>query len=513
MNEDGGNTPVIIGIGQISERTDAPDYRARSPMDLAGDALAAAIADAGAASGLPAAIDTLGAIRQFEMSRPDTKAPFGRADNPPRAIARRVGANPHRAILETTGGQTGQNLIGEFATDIAQGRSEVAAIAGAEAISTVRALSKAGETRDWSEDVGDELEDRGYGLDDLFDTELLRHGAASAIAHYALFENARRARLRLSPDSYRQAMGELFAPFTRVAAANPHAAAPVARTAHDLAAVTPRNRIVAEPYPRMTVARDQVNQGAAIIVASMRKARELGVPESRWVHIHAVAAASEPSPMARADLGRSPASTAAIEAALARCGRTFDEIRHIDLYSCFAIPVFNLTDHFGLSVDDPRGLTLTGGLPFFGGPGNNYSTHAIAEAVSRARATPGSYALVGANGGLMSKYSAAIYSTDAADWSGADRTIALPPQAAAVRKAIGEQTGLTVETYTIVESERGPLTIVLGRNSAGERIAANADMDHAETRAMFEDGAPFGARLTLSISAEDGRTLGQLAGG
>jgi len=25
----------------------------------------------------------------------------------------------------------------------------------------------------------------------------------------------------------------------------------------------------------------------------------------------------------------------------------------------------------GLATDDVRGLTLTGGLPFFGGPGNN----------------------------------------------------------------------------------------------------------------------------------------------
>ena len=36
----------------------------------------------------------------------------------------------------------------------------------------------------------------------------------------------------------------------------------------------------------------------------------------------------------------------------------------------------------------PRGLTVTGGLPYFGGPGNNYSTHGIAEMVARCRAAP-----------------------------------------------------------------------------------------------------------------------------
>jgi acetyl-CoA C-acetyltransferase len=54
---------------------------------------------------------------------------------------------------------------------------------------------------------------------------------------------------------------------------------------------------------------------------------------------------------------------------------------------------------------------VTGGLPFFGGPGNNYVTHAIAEIVNRVRAAPGSYGLVTANGGPLTKQSAGLYST------------------------------------------------------------------------------------------------------
>jgi acetyl-CoA C-acetyltransferase len=34
-------------------------------------------------------------------------------------------------------------------------------------------------------------------------------------------------------------------------------------TAEELTAVTERNRMIADPYPRLLVARDQVNQGAA----------------------------------------------------------------------------------------------------------------------------------------------------------------------------------------------------------------------------------------------------------
>ena len=33
-----GSTPVIVGVGQVSERIDDDDYQARSPADLGGDA-------------------------------------------------------------------------------------------------------------------------------------------------------------------------------------------------------------------------------------------------------------------------------------------------------------------------------------------------------------------------------------------------------------------------------------------------------------------------------------------
>ena len=69
-----------------------------------------------------------------------------------------------------------------------------------------------------------------------------------------------------------------------------------------------------------------------------------------------------------------------------------------------------------LADDDPRGLTLTGGLPYFGGPGNSYSLHGIAETVTQMRDKPGRFGFVGANGGIMSKYSVGIYSTEPRRW-------------------------------------------------------------------------------------------------
>ena len=82
-----------------------------------------------------------------------------------------------------------------------------------------------------------------------------------------------------------------------------------------------------------------------------------------------------------------------------------------DLYSCFPSAVEVACEEFGLAEDDPRGLTVTGGLPYFGGPGNNYVTHAIAEMVSRVRAAPGRFGMVTANGNFLTKHAFGIYGT------------------------------------------------------------------------------------------------------
>ncbi|MBP6554596.1 MAG: acetyl-CoA acetyltransferase [Novosphingobium sp.] len=466
------NTPVIIGVGQHSERVGEPGYAELSHMDLGGEALKAAFADARAKRKLGPALDTIAAIRQFEISATRYSAPFGHSNNTPRSYARRAGANPARAILEVVGGQGPQRLVGELAAEIAAGRSKMAAVVGSEAISTMRALLSRGETRDWSEKRRGTLEDRGPGYEGVVDMTSIRHGVGAPIGGYAIAENVRRERLGLSLEEYRGEIGKLFAPFTRVAAANSHSAAPTERSVVELATLTERNRLVAEPYGRLVVARDQVNQGGAIVLASVGEARRLGVPEERWVHIHGVADCAEPSMLSRASLEQSPAAVAAISTALELTGIGWENIAATDLYSCFAIPVFNLLDAFGLERDDPRGWTLTGGLPFFGGAGNNYSAHGIAEAVQRCRAAPDSYTLVGANGGIMSKYAAGVYSTKPAKW-GRSRWKSLPkikPEFSVLDAHDGEA---VAESFTIQPGKAGETATIVAR-VGGARVLANS---------------------------------------
>lgn len=501
------NTPVIIGVGEASERIDAPGYEALSPADLAGRAAVAALNDASSMVALAPHIQLIAAIRQFEVSGPKVVAPFGKADNFPRAIAKRIGADPARAILEPVGGQGPQHLVNELAQLIGAGELDLALICGSEAISTVRHLTSRGETRDWSETIGGQLEDRGFG-EGLLTADLARHGARTPISVYAMFENARRGRLGLDRADYALEMGRLFAPFTQVAAKNSHAMSHEIHSAEALAKVTASNRLTSDPYPRRMVARDQANQGAAILIASAGRARALGVPEDRLIYLHSGADVRERTPMERKDLSASPASVMAAQRALDTAGISQAQIDVFDFYSCFPIAVFNVRDGLGISGTDSRPLTVTGGLPFFGGAGNNYSMHAIASMVRRLRAEPTARGLVGANGGFLSKYSVGVYSARPAPWRGFDSK-ALQTEVdawAAPALAAGSGEGV-VDTYTIDYSGQALLGIVIGRLKAdGARFVAMTDMADASIARRMIEVDPLGATVTMTVN-DEGRSV------
>lgn len=493
-------TPVLVGVGQFAERLDDPDYRRLSAVDIAAEAARAALADTGTAPEVAAkAIDTVAGIRQFEISTPGATAPLGRSNNYPRSVAKRIGAAPRRAILEVTGGQGPQHLVTELAGTIAEGGAEVALAFGSEAISTVEHFARAEDKPDFTEHVDGDLEDRGWALKGLLSQRQMMHGLADPPSQYALFDNARRARLGMSREDYATAMGELFAPFTEVAAKNPYAAAPVERSAQELVTPTEKNRLISDPYTRYIVARDKVNQGAAVLLMSVAAADRLGVPPEKRVFLHGHADLRERDLMERQDLSRSPAAVMAARHALEVAGIDVADLSTLDLYSCFPAPVFNICDGLGLSPDDPRGLTVTGGLPFFGGAGNNYSMHAIAETVQRMRANPGTFGFVGANGGAMSKYSVGIYSTTPTEWR-PDNSAALQAEIdswPAPEEAIRADGWATIETCTVKHGRDGTRTgIVIGRLEADDRrfIARTQDGDE-EMLDLLSTGEPIGARV------------------
>jgi acetyl-CoA C-acetyltransferase len=508
-------TPVLVGVGQAAERIDDVDYQGLSPIDLAVVAARAAVADTGAdPQVMIAAIDTIACTRQFENSTPGAPAPLGKSTKYPVSVANRLGASPRRAVLEVAGGQSPQHLVSEFGREILAGGADVVLLAGAEAMSTIRHLAKSENKPDFSDDPPDPrgiYEDRGFGLFGLTSMQQAAHGLTTAPAQYALLENARRAARGESRDKYAGAMGALFAPFTKVAAANPFSAAPEEHSAEELVTVTERNRIIADPYPRFLVARDQVNQGAAVLLTSVAAARRLGIDDSKWVFLHGQADLRERNLFERTDFAEAPSAVTAVRHALEVAGLGLDDIDFFDFYSCFPIAVSNIIEPLGLSPDDPRGLTLTGGLPFFGGAGNNYSMHAIAEAVARVRGKPGGYALVSANGGVLSKTSVGIYSTTPSELK-ADNSAALQREIDALDSPshVAHPNGwATVETYTVLHGRGGQKTgIVIGRlEDAGARFLSQVAPGDDELMALLESAEqPIGERVYVTAFGYGNRT-------
>jgi acetyl-CoA C-acetyltransferase len=241
---------------------------------------------------------------------------------------------------------------------------------------------------------------------------------------------------------------------------------------------------------------------------SVAAARRLGVPEEKWVYLRGHADMVDQPLLDRAELGHNSASVLGVREALAVAGVGRDDISTFDLYSCFPVPVFNFCDGMGLATDDARGLTLTGGLPYFGGPGNNYSLHGIAETVSEMRDTPGQFGLVTANGGIMNKYSVGVYSTTPADWK-PDNSAALRSEVAARPKVPVTVTAdgpATIETYTVRYDWPIRTGLIVGRLDADDsRFLALAE--DADLVALLSDGEPLGARITVGSAEKGNRAI------
>ncbi|HEX9499657.1 MAG TPA: acetyl-CoA acetyltransferase [Mycobacterium sp.] len=499
-------TPVLVGVGQFTERMDDADYRGMSAVDLATAAAQAALADTGAdVAKVAKAVDTVFGLRQFEISGP-MPAPLGKSNNYPRSVMNRLGGDPARVVLEPVGGQSPQKLVTEAGNAIVAGDADVVMIMGSEPGSTARYFANRDDKPDFTEHVEGQLEDRGHQIFSYIEEYTIQHGLTGAPVQYGLLENARRAGLQLSVADYRREMAELFSPFSKVAAKNPFSSSPVERSVEEIITVTDDNRMICDPYPRLLVARDQVNQGAATVLMSLEAARRLGLPEDKWVYVHGHADMIEQAMLVRADLGASPASAMAAREALRVADIGVDDIATFDLYSCFPFPVFIICEALGIAGDDPRGLTLTGGLPYFGGPGNSYSLHGIAETVNQMRDRPGQFGLVGANGGIMSKYSVGIYSTTPVDWR-PDRSAELNEQIGALPKVevtkVPDGAG-TIETYSVRYDWPIRTGIIVGRLDAdGSRFMATTDDE--DLVALLSDDDPLGAAIVVRSSEHGNR--------
>ncbi len=321
-------------------------------------------------------------------------------DDPCTRLAERLGADPALRSYSGLGGSVPVRLVSEAASAMAGGELDLALVVGGEALATRRHLPDP----PWSYAPA---EARPFPL--TIDRAEAANGIYQAYLTFALLDTARRAHLGLSPADHREFLGRLLAPMTEVAASQPeHAWFPTVRSAAEITTPSASNRMVATPYTKLMTAIMDVDMGAAVLVATEERADALGVPRDKRVYLRSAGGAEEPSTMAaRPEPWRSPAMEAAMAGALGPLSA--DEVAHLDLYSCFASSLSFARDALGIKDDRP--LTVTGGLPYHGGPGSNYDTHALAAMAETLRRDPGSRGLISGIGMHMTSHSAVVLST------------------------------------------------------------------------------------------------------
>lgn len=512
-------TPVLVGVGQVTNRPpwagqeDPPppppgvDPAAAHPMDLpdaepltlmvAAAHRAAADAGEGPGAALLKRTDSVRVVAPLSWPYTNAAAP----------LAGQLGCAPRELAQGTIGGNTPLAIIAASADAITAGQLDVVLVAGAECLGSRMAHRRAaGGEPPWTVQGPDTPAPLRLGTDrDPVTDEERAAGLLTPVLTYPLFEVARRAAAGRSPVDHRRLVGNLWARFAAVAAANPWAWDHRRWEADALTTPGPANRMLATPYTKHLVANDRVDQGAALLLCSVEAARAAGVAEERWVFPWSVAEATDHWYLTnRWDLGRSPAIAAAGARVFATTATSAGEVAHVDLYSCFPCAVEMGAEALGLGLDEPdRPLTVTGGLTFFGAPINSYALHGIAQMALELRADPGSLGLTTALGWYATKHAVGLWSTrpPAAGWQ--HHSVQDEVDAQPVRQGAPEHVGpATIETCTVSHDRAGQpqravaaLLTADGRRTWGtstdpEVMAelAGADTEPCGRQAMVDEG-------------------------
>ncbi|MBI5117813.1 acetyl-CoA acetyltransferase [Candidatus Poribacteria bacterium] len=463
--------PVIVGVGQFTNKPSEIEH-AIEPFEMIKVCIARATEDTNAKPFLHMA-DSIRVVGIFSWHYADI----------PSMIAEHVGARPREQIYTNTGGNNPQFMINEIAREIAEGRSGISLLCGGEALHSRYLSRKLGKPLPWPQYSG---VPQIYGEETGGSNEIeLQHGLRLPIHAFPLFENAlREEEDGLSIEENVEQTARMCSAFANVARSNPHAWFRDGKSVGQIKTITPSNRMVCFPYPKYMNSIWNVDMASAIIITSAATARKLGIPEEKWVFIHGAGDCTDAwYPTEKLNYHSIPGIRLAADYALIQAGVAIDDVEVFDLYSCFPCVPKMAKKMMGIKTTDWGALTVTGGLPYFGGPGNNYSSHAVCSLVERLRKEPGKFGLTYATGWYFAKHAVGIYSArpketefGTVNCEQIRREIANLPYPPFILKAEGEA---TLETFTVVHNHDGQpdYAIIIGRQNDGRRFIANTERD------------------------------------
>ena len=492
------SSPIIVGAAQYKQPKDTA--QPLDPLSLIEKTCRMAFTDSGVEE-LKEFIDSVYMININSWSYEDA----------PGELSKIIGVKPVQKVFLPDGGDSPQMLVNRAAKAIATGKSQAILITGGEASYSIYRARKGEITLNWPEKKTPKyMEDNLWNGTNDFEN---KYGMIFPSCSYALFESALRGKSGRSLEEHRVHMGKIFERYSRIASKNPYAWSQKSYTADEITIPSPQNRKVIYPYTKRMCSNLFVDQSGALIITSEEIAEKLNIDPASWVYLMGGADFKNIFNISqRPKLYDSPAARKGSQIALEQAGLSLGDIDVFDIYSCFPSIVQIITNEMGLSDNDPRDLTITGGLPYFGGPWSNYSLHAIITAVDIIRKNRSKRIMIVANGGYNTKQSFGIYGNKppVMPWQERDdkeiqKEILRVSLSDPVKEANGQ---LTIEAYTIYYERDGrpKRGIVIGYLEDGSRTFARIE-DEPERLEELENQDLIGGIFQVHFDKESGVNL------
>jgi acetyl-CoA C-acetyltransferase len=368
-----------------------------------------------------------------------------------------------------------QNLVNSACKKIIDGEIRASLIVGGEArFKMIQALKEGLPYEEMA--LTENPDNYVKAKEDLYVAEELDALGMMAVGYYAIIESAMRYKNQYSLKEHESFLGNYYERFSQIASKNPHAWNQKIFTAEEIKTPSKKNQKIAYPYNKLHNTSWNVNQASALILTSDEIADQLKIPFDKRVY---PLVSSETNHMIgviqRPDLTSPVGLKLATKYLLETAAKNNIKPTFYELYSCFPVAV----QLFAKALNIPENIdkTITGGMPFAGGPLNNYMLHATAQVLMRIRDNNSEVGLITGVSGMMTKQALAIWGKNPAmDFQSMDVTAEAEKLEVPVPMSDLKKGNATIIGCTTLYEKLNPIKAVFyAEDSQGHRLVLTSN--------------------------------------
>ena len=300
-----------------------------------------------------------------------------------------------------------QNLINEACLKIENGEINASIILGGEA--RYKQLRSVIEKKEYFETKLDENPDFYIkAKEDLYGDEELEELGAMAVGYYATMETALRKNDDENIEEHQNNIASIYEEFSKVASNNEDAWLDHPYSKKEILETSKKNKMLAYPYNKLHCTSWNVNQSAALIICSEELANKLEIDNKK--RVYPISSSENNHMIAIQQRPKLYESLGMIYAAksINRMMEQLDiRLDAYDLYSCFPAAVKMFSKSLELGSESPK--TITGSMPYAGGPLNSFVIHSTVKMIQKIRALEARHGLVTGVSGMMTKQSFCVW--------------------------------------------------------------------------------------------------------